>query len=250
MQTQQTLRIDKAQLPSQQYSITFEIPNYGVYRSARRRYPERERAPYSVEELMLAMSMKEINDQPLESQPRDMVDRLEPFPIKDRQFLTIALTEIFFLTKEQATAAKELAEHLSKGYQPTYKIPKGKFPSPNLSIEFNTPSTGVQFQADKKYNGMAEMGCSLEEFLLAYCLSSVNSNPVEQPKDIISVLDNWTIADVQFAATVFINMFTIGDGDMDDAKKLATDLRSQLFSDNSDSTKATTNPSTRKATSS
>lgn len=245
-----TIRIDANQLPSQSYSLTIAIPTYGDYRSARRRYPQRERNPYSVEELMLAMCMKEVNDQPLDNQPRDMVDRLEPFPIKDRQFLTIAMTELFFMSRDQAKAAQELAEHLSTQYQPTYVIPKGKFPSPGLSVEFKSPSTGVQFQADNKYSGMKEQGCSLEEFLLAYCLSTVNGEPVEPTKDIISILDDWSIADVQFAATVFINMFTIDDSGMDDAKKLAGDLRAQLSSGASGSTGRTTSQASRKTTSS
>lgn len=243
-----TLRIDKSQIPSQLFSLTLEIPTYSMYRSARRRYPQQERVPYSVEELLLAIAMKEIDDKPLDSQPRDLVDRLEPFLIRDRQFLTIAMTDLLFLSKEQAQSAKEIAENLSKQYQPRYRIPKGSMPSPNLTIEFNTPSSGVQFQADKKYNGMAETGCSLEEFLLSYCLATVNDVEVEKPKDVISILDGWEIADVQFAATVFINMFTIGDTDMDDAKKLAGDLRQQLSSGPKDSTEVITQAPSRKAT--
>lgn len=241
------IRIAADKLPSKQYSISFEEPTYGIYRSARRLYPERDRNPYSVEELMLAQSMKEINDQPLDSQPRDMVDRLEPFPIRDRQFLTVAITEAFFLSKDQAKAAKTMAENMVKEYQPTYRIPKGKFPSPNLSIEFRTPSTGVQFAADQKYTGMQEMGCSLEEFLLAYCLASVNDVPVEHPKDVISILDTWDIADVQFAATVFINMFTIDEGDMEDAKKLGGLLKPNKSEPAIASTEDTTSPLSRSA---
>ncbi len=241
------IRIAAEKLPSKQYSISFNEPTYGTYRSARRLYPERDRNPYSVEELMLAQSMQEINDQPLDAQPRDMVDRLEPFPIRDRQFLTVAITEAFFMSKDQAKAAKAIAENLTKQYQPTYRIPKGRFPSPNLSIEFRTPSTGVQFAADQKYTGMAEMGCSLEEFLLAYCLSAVNDVPVEHPKDVISVLDEWDIADVQFAATVFINMFTIDESDMDDAKKLGGELKPKSSAVASELTEDTMSLASRKA---
>lgn len=245
----QTLRIDKNLIPSNQYSVTLEVPDYGVYRSARRRYPaNQERTPYSVEELLLAMAMKEVNDQPLDLQPRDLVDRLTPYPIKDRQFLTIAITDLLFLSKEQAQSAKEIAENLSKQYASRYRIPKGAFPTETLTLEFDAPNSGVQYQVDKRYNGMSEMGCSLEEFLLAYCIATINDEEVEKPKDVISLLDGFTIADVQFAATVFINLFTIGDNDMDDAKKLAGDLRQQLKSGDSDLTEPTTTAPSRKAT--
>lgn len=214
-------------------SIGLAVPTYGNYRSARRRHPSSTGAnaevSYSVQELLFALCMESVSGNKLESNPRDLIDRLEPFPIPDRQFLTIVFQELFFITADQAQSARDLAEQMKQSYKSMYVLPKGSFPvDKELSVAFRHPNTGVQYEADAKYQGMAQQGCSLEEFMMAYCLMDMNGQVIDKPKDVISVIDSLAIADAQYLNTVFINMFTMGDSEAAEAKKLAGDLRQQL----------------------
>lgn len=235
--------IPREKLPTQLYSVTLVEPLYEDYRLARKRYPvprfegdESHKVPYAVEELLLAMCMEAIDDKPLPSNPRDMADRLEPFPIQDRQYLMAVFTSMFYLSRDQAQAARNYADKERALYKQGYTIPSHLFPS-GRTVSLRTPNTGVQMAADRKYQSSGQiysgyavnLGCSFEEFLSASCIDEIDGQKVELPKDVISVFNTWEIADVQLYSTLFINLFTIDESARDDAKKLAAELKEQFL---------------------
>jgi hypothetical protein len=237
-----TFTIEKDQLPSKLYSITFRKPLFRDYRNARKRFPSDQRVPYSLEELLFAMCMEGVNGNQLVTTPRDMAERLDPFPIADRQFLLTLFIEMFFLSKDQSKAAEEIADGLLvKSYTGAVGIKAQETPSQEVSFIFNPPNTGVQMEVDRQYQGISQSGATLEETLMAFCINTMNGMPVEEkPKDIISLLDEVEIADVQFAAVVFVNTFTIDNDGVQKAKKLAQLLKPNKSSSKVSSTGKTT----------
>lgn len=242
-----TFTLEKEQLPSKLYSITFREPNYGDYRQARKRYPVERYAgdpsakvSYSLEELLFAMCMEKIDGQDLLANPRDISERLAPFPIPDRQFLLTLFLELFFISRDHAQSARDLAEKLSTQPVFTFDIGKHELPTGKVGFGFRAPNTGTQMEVDRRYQGPSQNGCSLEEMLFAYCLQSINGDKIELPKDTISILDDWDIVDVQWASTLFINMFTIDDEQSQEAKKLAKSLKENLLVQSGESKAPTT----------
>ncbi|MGG6283693.1 hypothetical protein ACQ4M3_19100 [Leptolyngbya sp. AN03gr2] len=244
--------IPKEKLPTQLYSAKIRVPRYEDYRLARKHYPvpryegdPTAMVPYSVEELLLAMMIEEIDGKPYDQTPRDMAEKLNPFPIQDRQYLMSVFTSMFYLTREQAQTARDLAESMAKQYKEIYAVDRNLFPSSKIAVAFYAPNTGAQMQADRKFQSAGsvymgystQLGCSFEDYLTAFCLQSINGEKVDQAKDVISTFDSWEIADMQFFATLFTSMFTINENDRTDAKKLANDLKSQLLGTGSDAPK-------------
>lgn len=245
--------ISKDKLPTQLYSVTIKAPKYEDYRMARKHYPvprfegdPTAAVPYSVEELLLAMMIEEIDGKPYDMAPRDMAEKLNPFPIQDRQYLMSVFTSMFYLTREQAQTARDVSESMAKTYKEVYAVDKSTFPSSQFSVAFYAPNTGAQMSADRKFQSAGsiymgystQLGCSFEDYLSAFCIQSISGEKVEQPKDVISLFDQWDIADTQFFATLFTNMFTINENDRTDAKKLANDLKKQLLGSDSAAPKA------------
>jgi hypothetical protein len=66
---------------------------------------------------------------------------------------------------------------------------------------------------------------SVEELLAAYCLKSINGNPFREP-DPRHRMGSWTIKDQQAYTRLFLEMFTIGEGDVADIKEVAKKLLS------------------------
>ena len=152
--------------------------------------------------------------------PKDIADHLRPFPIPDRQFLLVTFLEMYFISTDEANSARELADTLLKNPKLSYTIDKDYLPSKSLSLTFSSPNTGTQMEVDRRHQGAHISGCSMEEMLFAYCVSAINGKTIEQPKDIVSIFDEFSIADVQFGALVFVNMFTINDTSTEAAKDL------------------------------
>jgi len=236
------ITIPKDKIPSKMYSISFRVPVYDDYRSARKRYPANDRqdvrVPYSVEEMLLAMCMEKVNDQKLLYEQADIIERLNPFPIADRQFLVRVFLELFFMTREEATQARDLAEQMAQVYQSEYTLPAKYLPSRSKSVTVHTPNTQVQMEADKRYSGSSNMGASLEEILLAYCISAIDGQPVTpNERDVAAIMSQWSIADVQFLGSWFVNLFCIDDKGAEDAARLGKELKASLIG-SSASTKA------------
>jgi hypothetical protein len=241
MSLPETITISHEDLPSGKYNVTLKCPRYGDYRKARKLYPSDDRkAPgYSVEELVLANQLVDVVDLQGNSllskqSPKDIIDRIKPFPIADRQALVMIMIEVFWLSVDQAKVGRELANEYMLAPALVYGLEADKVPSGSLSLTYNVPSTGTQMAADRRYQGPQQQGCSLEEFLFAMCVQSVNGEPVETPNDVISLLDDWEICDVQFANLVFINQFTLDDNGAEKAKEAGKRYRASFGQQESD----------------
>lgn len=225
----ETLRIVRDDLPSGQFDVIIKCPYYGDYRKAKKLYPNqtdaqgRFKSPgYSVEELLFCQQIVDVQDangnSVLNREPKDVIDKLAMFTIPDRQTLLSIFLEVFWLGVEKARSGRALANEYLLAPGLTYSIKREDFPSRSFGITYNAPNAGVQMAADRRYQGAQEQGCSLEEFLFAMCVTEIEGKPIEAPKDTISLLDNWTIADVQFGNLVFINQFTLDDSGVEKAK--------------------------------
>jgi hypothetical protein len=228
-----TFTVSKDELPSGSYSITLRAPLFKDYRLAKKRYPQPDQqrgqanVPYSFEELMLAMCIEAINGVPLDTIPKDMAERLEPFPIADRQYLMLLFIEMFFVSVDQAQSARDEAEEARKQVKLDYRIDESKIPSGNASIGFKSPNTRVQFEVDRMYKGVQRSGLSLEETLLSYCTTDLDGKPKAE-NSLETLFDEWEIADVQFVTGLFVNLFTINDENSEKARKQARELKAKL----------------------
>jgi hypothetical protein len=226
----ETITISREDLPSGEYDVILKCPYFGDWRKARKLYPNdmdsqgRRKSPgYAAEELLLCQQIVDVVDKDNKSvmgrRPKDVIDRLKLFTIPDRQALLTIFLEMFWVGADQAKQARDLANEFMVTAALTYTIEADKMPMSGVGITYNAVNTGTQMAADRRYIGVQEQGCTLEELLFATCVSAVEGVPVEQPKDSISLLDEWTIADVQFAKLVFVNQFTLDEAGEDRAKE-------------------------------
>jgi hypothetical protein len=223
--------------PTLKETLVLKVPTYLDYRLARQRYPsparDSDRLPtYSVEELLVAMCFVGVDGKPFDQNPRDVMDRVKHLSIADRQYLNLLFREAFLLTDDLAKQARAFATQTMFQLPPSlsYTIPRDTMPNKRLSVSFNRPNTGTQFEADRLHKGPEIHGCTLEEFLFACCLSEIDGKPAEKPSDLIATLDSWGTDEVGFAVTVFINMFVLDNSGAEKAKKQGAGLREKRFS--------------------
>jgi hypothetical protein len=82
---------------------------------------------------------------------------------------------------------------------------------------------------ERKYPGNdSNCGYTFEEMLFAASLTHIDGVPVDSPRDVITLLDEWRHIDAQFALTVFINAVTIDRQEVKDAKHLGKLLLEEL----------------------
>lgn len=224
-----TFTIDRSDFPSGKFNVTLRTPRFADWRKARKLYPvetdaqgNRKSPGYGVEELLICDLLVDITDKDgnsyLNKKPKDLIDHLMVLEIPDRQALTSIFLSIFWVSPQQAKAAKALANEYLVSAALTYCVNADQLPMSDEDVSYNMPNVGTQMAADRRYQGVQEQGCTLEEMLLAMCLHTIDGVPVEPAKDIISVLDDWYIADVQFVNLVFINQFTLDDTKEEEAK--------------------------------
>jgi hypothetical protein len=223
----QVITIEKEQIPSKSVSILLKEPTFGDWRTARKRYPypsQNQPSPgYSVEELFFALCFVGVNGKEFDNEARDVVDRLANLSIEDKQFLLIAFMEGYFMSPTEAKEARQHAQNLVLGAPSlSYTLPKELLPSGEHSLTFTKPNTGTQMAADRSHQGPDVNGCSLEELLLAICVTHIDGVEVDRTvkKEPVAILDALPIPDVQVANLIFINMFTIDDAQTESAKTL------------------------------
>lgn len=249
------ITIAKEELPNKAFSPMIKVPTFGTWRDARKRYPypannSNQNPGYTPEELLFATCFVGINDRKFDNNSRDCIERLSNLSIEDKQYLMVAFLEAFFVGPEEAKDAKQYAQQQVLGKPAlSYTIPKEMFPSQGQSVTFSRPNSGVQMSADRAHQGPDINGCSLEEMLLSMCITHVDGTPVERTgNDPVVILDSWSIADVQYANLVFVNMFTIDNTQQELAKSLGKRLRlGNGQSEPESSTKSTTAKSSVKA---
>lgn len=224
------ITIDKEDIPSGKYSLSFATPRYEDYYKVRRIYPYSNQAgqtnpPFSVEELLIAQQMRMFNDVKLPDTPQDLSERLKPFSIEDLQYLVLVFIEAYFIDSETAKSARLLADTLRSSESLVKSIDRKQLPMQSHSITFHTPNKGTNMEVERRYQGAQASGCTLEEMMTAFCIGTVDGIPVDQPKDIVSIFNSWPIVDVQYLVLVFVNTFTMDDNGASKAKELGKKLR-------------------------
>jgi len=226
MSNKPVITIDAADLPNKLLQVSYEVPNYGDYRKAKKLYPyptkeDQQRPPYSVEELLFSLMLSDISREgkSLELNSQDIPSRIEPFPIDDRQACMTEFIGTCFIDEEQAKVARSFAsEQRNSTLKPCIVVPASITPN-NRSYTFQRPNTGMQWKADNSFKGPQENGCTLDEYMMSMCITHVDGKLIEQPKDPVSLLDDEYIDTIQFLSTVFVNTFLLDDAEAEAAKK-------------------------------
>lgn len=124
-----------------------------------------------------------------------------------------------FIDDDQAKLARSYAsEKRNSALEPTVLVPGSITPN-GRSYTFQRPNTGVQWKADTNFKGNQENGCTLDEYMMAMCVTHVDNKVIEQPKDPVSLFDDEFIDTVQFLSTIFVNVFLLEEGESEEAKK-------------------------------
>jgi hypothetical protein len=221
-------------LATGQIGVELRAPTYADLRKCRRRFPfdkaERgDRIGYVPDDLLLADLLVHVNGQAIEHN-NDLIDRLSYFPLADRQAISAIITETFYIDKMQANEAANIAR--TKRAEPAHyrDILASDSPSGTFSCRFAVPNSKIQITCETKFPGIEKAGAGLEEYMFAFCLISVNGVDVEEEKDKLGILDQFEIADVQYAANYFIALSTIDEELRVDLKKHSAAIKLQLQS--------------------
>jgi hypothetical protein len=131
-----TLFIEAQEMPTQSFSILLEEPSFEVRRDAAKRMPSNPetRAPFSLEQAMLAMSIVEYDGVKVPKDLKDPLDVIKNMSPKDLQFLLTIFVESFTLTDEVADEAKRLAEAMMKENTTVYTISQDLMPTQKFSF--------------------------------------------------------------------------------------------------------------------
>lgn len=218
--------INAADLPNKVLEVSYEVPTYGDYRKAKKLYPYptregEQRPPYSVEELLFSLMLVKISKEgkSIELNSQDIPSRIEPFPIDDRQASMIEFIGTCFIDDDQAKLARSYAsQKRNSALEPSVLVPSSITPN-GRSYTFQRPNTGVQWRADTNFKGNQENGCTLDEYMMAMCVTHIDNKVIEQPKDPVSLFDDEFIDTVQFLSTIFVNVFLLEEGESEEAKK-------------------------------
>lgn len=237
-----TLLIEAHDMPTRLFSILLEEPNFEIRRDAAKRMPSNpeSRAPFSLEQAMLAMSIKEYDGVAVPKDLKDPIDVIKNMTPKDLQYLLTIFVEAFTLTDDVADEAKRVAEALMKEAKSVYVLEKDIMPTQKFSLSFRRPTANDEFEANRKYPGAAaQPGYTREELILASCITHIDGKPVEELKNPIDRLNDWDHIDAQFALGVFLSVSYLDQEDRSKAADLGKKFRTRDKKITSSSTKVT-----------
>jgi hypothetical protein len=224
--------IDAGALPSKKFSVTIEEPTFKDRRDAAKKLPSNpdSKIGYSLEQLLLSMSISKINNRPIKEDPRDPIYNIRGFSPEDTQFLLTTFLEAFTLNDELADDVRNLSQDLrANNTNNIYTIPSDRMPNQLFSVTFGCPTTGDQIDIERKYPGAdSNCGYTAEELLFAAMVTHVDGKEVSPTKDYISLLDEWTHIDAQYALGVFLNLCYINREERNAAKELGKSLRKNV----------------------
>jgi hypothetical protein len=231
--TRPVITIEAQEIPSKKYSIGLVEPLFEERRLASKRMPTAnsgQKVGYTTTQLMLAMCIKEVNGTPIKLDPRDPVAILRELPTDDTQFLLATFVSAFTLNDNLAEEVKEFSTTLKDGNQTGYfTIPKTKLPNSYGDIIFRRPRTDDEIKVQKRYPGEeTNPGYSTAELFFAECITTIDGVEIEKPKDMITMFDNWSLVDQQYAQAVFNNIAYIANEDYEKAEDLGKNLRDRL----------------------
>ena len=211
------ISLSKEDMPSGKVSVGLKYPYFHDQRTAKRNYPRpqgNEKGPsYIVEELLLANLLDNINGKRpwMTKRNKEVIERLDELEISDKQFLVAFLLEAFYLSNQQMKEVREKADEIKLNYKQVYTVEAEDTPSGQHTVSFRRPNTGVLREAERRWQGEGTNGCALEEMLFAYCVDTIDGEQVDRPKDIISIFDDWEIADVSYLSNMFVMAFSMDD---------------------------------------
>lgn len=240
-----TLFIEAQEMPTKSFSILLEEPTFDIRRDAAKRMPSNPetRAPFSLEQAMLAMSILEYDGVKVPKDLKDPLDVIKNMAPKDLQFLLTIFVESFTLTDEVADEAKRLAEAMMKENTTVYTIAQELMPTQKFSVTFRRPTANDEFEANRKFPGAAaQPGYTREEMILAGCITNINGKPVEEMKSPIDRLNDWDHIDAQFLLGVFLSVSYLDQEDRSKAAELGKKFRTRERKTTSSSTKVMKKP--------
>lgn len=242
MSERPVITIEAQEIPSNKFSIGLVEPLFEERRLASKRMPSAnsgQKVGYTVTQLMLAMCIKEVNGHPVKLDPRDPVAILRQLPTDDAQFLLATFVSAFTVDDNLAESIKEFSTHLKEtNTTPFFTIPKHKLPNNYGDIIFRRPTTDDEIKTQRRYPGEeTNPGYSTSEMFFAECITSIDGEEIEKPKDLITIFDDWTLIDQQYAQSVFNNITYIDTQDYDKAEELGKNLRDRLKSSKTSTSK-------------
>lgn len=212
-------------MPTGLLSCEFRRPTYLDRREAAGKFPGARTNPgYTLEQLFFAYCLEKIQGNELPKNPMDYLSRLEGWPLEDTQFAIDVFLEMFTLTKEGGTAAKDYGLRLKKTLSSSYTIPSVDLPGKGPSVTFKAPLLQDAVSSNRSLP-TEEVAFTSEELLLANCITHIDNKPVDRKGDPIEVLDQIWHEDVQFLLGVFFSMFTLDRPKREAARSLAKSLR-------------------------
>lgn len=237
----QIFTISAEEMPTKTASVSFREPSFFDRREASRRYPTASRVGYAVEELLAAMCLTAFNDNPLPESPRDPIEFLKEMGHVDGQYFMATFLAMFTLDEDMAKQAKEVGLKMKTSSDSVHSVPAGFLPGDGVPFSFHAPTLGDRMALDRAYPGAdSNCGYSLEEMMFCDCLDTISGEAVNKKRDIITLIDEWSHLDAQFALGIFINAVTIDKSDDSRAKTLGKSLRASKKATSQKSTKPST----------
>jgi len=224
-----TFTIPKDKFPSKKFDVVIKEPQFKDRRVAFERHPGRQ-ATYTVQELLLASCLSTVNGVAVPDS-RDVLDNLKGLPHKDGQFLLSVFMSLFQLDDEEQKRAKDICQIFYETAGEFVTIDKEDMPTKQFSIAFRLPTFNDRRLVTSLYpKSEADSGYSFEELFFSNCLTKVGATSIQEPNkrsasSSISVLDHWSLIDVQFALTVFLTLTSLDQKENDEATDLGKSLR-------------------------
>jgi hypothetical protein len=239
--------IEANDLPSKMYTLVLQEPTFEDRRIAMKRMPANpdSNVGYTVEHLLLSMSIYSVNGERVDDHPKDPIYKVRYLPPEDTQFLISVFLEAFTLNDELGDEARRLSEQFQTRPGTVCRIDQDLMPTQKFSVSFRVPTTGDQIDIDRDYPG-AGCGYSSEEMLFAHSISHIDDKIVdEKPKDLISFLNDWSHVDAQFAMAVFLNLCFLNKEKQNNAKMLGKGLRKNMQKEDPSKSMSTATRTTR-----
>lgn len=216
------------------YAVNIYRPTYKDYSHAMKLYPAESRdnpngPGYTYEEFLCALCLRDGSGKEIDNSPKDAIERFAPVQLMDKQYITRTFISAFLLTQELQDDAEALGDSLLEldPHSLTYTITKDQLPWGGADFTFHRPSSSVQIAVTKNYTSPRVNGCAWEELFFVSCLQQINGDPLPETANPISHLYELEVLDVQYAAAVFIKMFSMGANERKDAVDLGKSWRTK-----------------------
>ena len=234
------------------YEVNLYRPKYKDYSAALKLFPgqtrENPQGPgYTVEEFLCALCLRTPLGKEPDTTPKDAIDRFNDVDLRDKQFIARTFISAFVLDQELLEEAEALADSLIEA-NPTdlaYTLQADDLPSKQHSITFHRPNAAVQIHVSKIYTSEKVNGCTWEELFFLHCLTHIDGEPVQKVPNLLSLVSDFDLLDVQYAAAVFLKMFAMTASQRKQAGELGKQWRTPSSSlSQSSKAKSATQPKT------